>query len=93
MRKRTVVRLWLVLFTCGMNMACCGVVCAQARSMGTAFAVTSDGIYATCAHLVKDKGEIRLTSTYAAKVIAMDEDNDLALLRASRKVFKDFGQS
>ena len=62
-----------------------GVGAAQDRSTGTAFAVTNDGVYVTCAHLVSGKTEITLTSTSTAKVIALDEDHDLALLRTSRR--------
>lgn len=90
MRKMilTNVRFVLTVLACGLFIACCNVCFAEG---GTAFAITSDGIYVTCAHLFRDMTEIKLrgVSTYSASVLAVDAENDLALLKAYNEVFKD----
>lgn len=51
---------------------------------GSAFAVTSNGVLVTCAHVVKDAQRISVTlmgKSYDAKVTAIDYGADLALLR------------
>ena len=52
---------------------------------GTAFFVTSDGYALTCAHVVKDATQIELAvggKSLKAAIIAADEENDIALLKA-----------
>ncbi|MCQ2263561.1 MAG: serine protease [Bacteroidales bacterium] len=61
---------------------------------GSCFAISSDGVLATCYHVVEDAREIRIRGvngdfdkTYRAKVIAVDRNNDLALVRIDDKEF------
>src|SRR5262249_46239517 len=51
---------------------------------GTGFVVTADGYLVTCAHVVAGATKIEVAlggRTYAAKAIASDADNDLAVLK------------
>lgn len=59
-------------------------VIADEESSGTGFAVSADGILATCAHVVEGakKLEVHLQGqTYPATVIAIDARSDVALIR------------
>jgi hypothetical protein len=54
------------------------------ESSGTAFAVHSDGLLVTCAHVVRGATKIEAhfgQQVYTAKIIAYDADVDLALLK------------
>ncbi|MGI9427973.1 MAG: trypsin-like peptidase domain-containing protein, partial [Bythopirellula sp.] len=54
------------------------------RAAGTAFVVNSEGILATCAHVVLDEAAIRVVlgeESYHAEVVALDRKSDLALLQ------------
>lgn len=64
---------------------------AEDRNYCAAFAVTDDGVFVTCAHLVRDYANLRLYSkgTYTAKILALDEVHDLALLKAFNRNFND----
>ncbi len=56
----------------------------EADGNGTAFVVTEDGYLATCAHVVRDTKKVAVTigeRTYAATVVSMDDEHDLALLK------------
>ncbi|QDU88325.1 Putative serine protease HtrA [Pirellulimonas nuda] len=51
---------------------------------GTAFVVSADGHLATCAHVVKNAERLSVTlgeQAYDARVVVLDTENDLALLR------------
>ena len=55
---------------------------------GTAFVVGSDGVLATCAHVVKDAKQIEVTlgtQRYAAQVIGLSPNRDIALIRIAAK--------
>ena len=59
---------------------------AQRISAGTGFFVTSDGYFVTCFHVVVGSGAINLRNlkgeTIAARLVAADRANDIALLKA-----------
>jgi serine protease Do len=61
-------------------------------SSGTGFAVTTDGMIMTAAHLITTTGAVQVTDkkkkTYSAKVIWSDADLDLALIKVSGAHFK-----
>lgn len=55
---------------------------------GTCFALTSDGLLATCHHVVSEGGRLRIrgvngdfNKTYNAVVVATDKNNDLTIVR------------
>jgi S1-C subfamily serine protease len=53
---------------------------------GTGFFITDDGYLLTCAHVVKDATRIEVRaggSTYAALLVQMDAENDIAVLKAN----------
>lgn len=67
----------------------------EASGSGSGFAVSEDGLIATCYHVVSEARAIRVRGingdfekTYAARVIAQDRNNDLALLQITDD---DFG--
>ena len=63
----------------GLNSAC---------SFGTGFAITDDGYIITAYHVISDAKSIRVkteTELLEAKVVASDQDNDLALLKVNKK--------
>jgi S1-C subfamily serine protease len=54
------------------------------KGTGTAFAVHPDGFLVTCAHCVDDASKIDIAiggKTYPARVLAVDQSNDLALIK------------
>lgn len=56
---------------------------SHAGQFGTGFAVSSDGIFVTCHHVVKNSPHVVVhtpTGPLPAKVIAIDAENDLAIL-------------
>ena len=58
------------------------------KSSGSGFFITDDGYLISNNHVVKDASKVRLvtsTGTIDAKVIQVDADNDLALLKAAGK--------
>ena len=58
----------------------------EARHTGTAFAISSNGVFVTCAHVVNDAEEIHVVlgdESHAAEVVAFDRLKDVALLRIS----------
>ncbi|QEG33223.1 S1C family serine protease [Bythopirellula goksoeyrii] len=58
----------------------------EALGSGTAFVISSNGILATCAHVVQDAEEVSIVigeDTYSADVVAFDRLRDVALLRIS----------
>lgn len=59
-----------------------------ATSSGTCFAVNSEGYLVTCYHVIEEAKKIRIRGlngnfekSYSAKVISIDKDNDIALLK------------
>jgi serine protease Do len=54
-------------------------------AMGSGFVVSSDGMILTNAHVVKEMDEIKVTlsgkKTYTAKVIGIDADSDIAVIK------------
>jgi hypothetical protein len=61
-----------------------GLVPGKKQHWGTGFVVEPSGYLLTCAHVIKDAKEIEVSvqgSRYKAKVVAVDETNDLALLK------------
>lgn len=61
---------------------------------GTGFLVRRDGLIATNAHVVADRGNVQITlgiprQTYAGELVLLDRDNDLALLRLIGFVYDD----
>ncbi|MDA7921317.1 trypsin-like peptidase domain-containing protein [Verrucomicrobiales bacterium] len=66
-------------------LAACALIAgsSQAGQFGTGFAVNSDGVFVTCHHVVKNSAHVVVhtpTGPLAARVIAVDRDNDLAIL-------------
>jgi S1-C subfamily serine protease len=60
----------------------------NARGFGTGFAITEDGYIITAYHVISDAKSIRVkteTELLEAKVVAADQDNDLALLKVNKK--------
>ena len=63
------------------------LICAQviwAKSMGTGFLISSDGLVATSNHVINNSDSIRFIYNgvvYTASTIAQDEANDLAILK------------
>ncbi len=58
------------------------------ESSGTAFVISSDGVLATCAHVVKDAKQIEVTlgnQKYSAQVIGLSPNRDIALIRITAK--------
>lgn len=58
---------------------------------GSGFLITSNGYFLTCAHVVEDSGVIKVdldSITYAAKLICIDPQNDIALLRLNGDNFR-----
>lgn len=60
----------------------------QPSGSGSGFAISSDGYIATCHHVIAGAKEIRIKGingtyeqAYNAKVVAVDEQNDLAILK------------
>ncbi|MFK7818118.1 MAG: trypsin-like peptidase domain-containing protein, partial [Planctomycetaceae bacterium] len=56
----------------------------KSESSGTGFVVGADGYIATCAHVVEDATEIKVTlngQDYSARVLAADEKLDLAVIK------------
>lgn len=71
----------------------------EPTSSGTCFAVSQSGYVATCYHVVKDASKIRIrgvngdySTSYAAKVVKTDRENDLALLKITDNRFDGFGR-
>ncbi len=57
---------------------------AERIGYGTGFFVTSDGYFITCHHVVAGAGKIRVKlgdKEFSAKIIQLDQANDLALLK------------
>jgi len=64
------------------------LVPGKKQHWGTGFVVEPSGYLLTCAHVIKDAKEIEVSvqgSKYTAKVVAVDETNDLALLKVPAK--------
>ena len=88
--KSAVLRRWSHLFRQVLVLAFLAVVSsvahAQRISAGTGFFVTSDGYFVTCFHVVVGSGAINLRNlkgeTIAARLVAADRANDIALLKA-----------
>lgn len=66
----------------------------EASGSGTGFAISSDGLIATCQHVIDGARAIRVRGvngdfekTYTAKVVAADKNNDLAILQISDDAF------
>jgi S1-C subfamily serine protease len=58
------------------------------KGSGTAFVVSSDGYLLTCAHVVRNATDIKVTlggQTTPCDVLALDNAHDLAVLRIARK--------
>ncbi len=65
-------------------------------SSGTAFAISSNGIFVTNYHVIQNSDSITLrignvTTRYKAKVLIADKNNDLALLKIVDNKFKNIG--
>lgn len=81
------------LFKLAFALILIGIVGAQTASAGistgTGFFVTADGLFLTCFHVVEDARKIVLKDykgqDYSAEVVAVDRQNDLALLRVQGK--------
>ena len=59
----------------------------EQRATGTGFVIHPQGLIMTCAHVVGEAGDVSVTiddSEITATVIAIDRENDLALLRIPR---------
>lgn len=55
----------------------------QAGQFGTGFAISSDGVFVTCNHVVKNSAHVVVhtpNGPLPARVIAVDRDNDIAIL-------------
>ncbi len=70
----------------------------EEEGSGTGFVVSADGLVATCAHVVEGADRIEVVinrQTYTAKVVAIEEADDLALLQltAQNLVPITFGDS
>ena len=60
----------------------------NASSAGTGFFVSSDGHIITCAHVINGEGRVTVkigNTEHTAQVIAINTDNDLALLKITHK--------
>jgi S1-C subfamily serine protease len=56
------------------------------KANGSGFFITADGYFVTNYHVVKDANSVKIKNgddVYAAKIVHVDEDNDLALLKVS----------
>lgn len=69
----------------------------NAKAAGSGFFITSNGIIATNAHVVEGASKIEITIsneignfTYNAKVLLLDNKNDVALLQVDDKNFKGY---
>lgn len=70
----------------------------KAPSSGTGFAVSSDGLIITNNHVVNDAKSIKVrgingdfTKSYNAKVVTVDKNNDLAIIKIDDTTFKTLG--
>lgn len=68
-------------------------------STGTGFALTSNGIIATCNHVIENAKSIRVkgidldfSKSYNAEVLLIDKNNDLALIKINDSNFKKLPQ-
>ena len=66
-------------------LATCALIAgtSQAGQFGTGFAVSSDGIFVTCHHVVKNSPHVVVhtpNGPLPARVIAIDSENDIAIL-------------
>ncbi|MBK9637741.1 MAG: trypsin-like peptidase domain-containing protein [Bacteroidetes bacterium] len=68
------------------------------KSSGTGFAISSNGLIATCNHVVENSDQIVVRGinndfdkSYRAKVIARDKNNDLAIIQIEDTLFKTLG--
>ncbi len=66
-------------------LATCALIAgtSQAGQFGTGFAVSSDGIFVTCNHVVKNSSHVVVhtpNGPLAARVLAVDIENDIAIL-------------
>ncbi len=66
-------------------LATCALIAgtSQAGQFGTGFAVSSDGIFVTCHHVVKNSPHVVVhtpNGPLAARVLAVDIENDIAIL-------------
>jgi TPR repeat protein len=66
-----------------------GIADPQPSASGTGFFITEDGYLITNEHVVKDAMKVRVVTSsglIAAKVVKVDAANDLALLKADRRL-------
>lgn len=75
-----------------------GTIQQKQKSSGTGFAISSKGIIATCNHVVENSDKIIVRGinndfdkAYKAKVIARDNNNDLALIQIEDPLFRSLG--